>query len=96
MFSWKGQSLIPKNPLTHTLTKFQREFSLYIFLFYDFTSDQDQVSRLRSLRTIAFHIDPAFVISMAYLLGRKDMTRHMSLWNTGRFTEIDAKAKDRH
>lgn len=93
--------MIPKYLLTHALSKIQRisiipeEVKFITFLFCDVTSDQDQVSRLHSLRTIVFYIDPAFVISMAYLLGRRDMTRHMSLWNTGRFTEIDAKAKDR-
>lgn len=102
VFLWKGQSLISKYLLAHILSKSQKisttpeGVQFITFLFCDFTSDQDQISRLHSLRTIVFHIDPAFVISMTYLLGRKDMTRHMSLWNTGRFTEIDAKAKDKH
>lgn len=70
VFLWKGLSLIPKYLLSHTLSKIQRisiipgGVQFITFLFCDVTSDEDQVSRLHSLRNIVFHIDPAFVISM--------------------------------
>lgn len=85
VFICKVQSLISKYLLNHTVSKICRlsiiseDVQFISFIFGDFTSGREQKSRWRSLKILLPYIDPTFVISIAYLLNRKDMTRHISL-----------------
>lgn len=76
-FLCKVQSLISKYLLNHTVSKICRlsiiseDVQFISFIFRDFTSDQEQKSRWRSLKILLPYIDPTFVISITYLLNRK-------------------------